>query len=366
VADRQGAVEGMGMTRVWRDRSVFLTGHTGFKGAWLALWLAGLGARVSGYALPPATTPSLFALAGVRDALSGHHLADVRDAAALARAVREAEPEVVFHLAAQPLVRLSYREPVETWGTNVMGTVNLLEAVRHCPSVKAVVVVTTDKCYENREWLWGYRETDGLGGHDPYSASKAAAELVADSFRKAFFSAGVHGGGPLLATARAGNVIGGGDWSQDRLIPDAARAVAEGRSLRVRNPRATRPWQHVLESLRGYLLLAERLLAGDAGCADAFNFGPDPTGNVAVAEVLSRLAAQWQGLSWEVAAATDAPHEAGYLYLDSAKARRMLNWEPVWSLDEALARTASWYAAVAADPTVARRVTEEQLECFRS
>lgn len=342
-------------------RSVFLTGHTGFKGSWLALWLTRLGARVSGYALAPCTTPSLFALAGIESALSRHVIADIRDAAALTSAMQAAAPEVVFHLAAQPLVRLSYREPATTWATNVMGTVNLLEAVRTCPNVKAVVVVTTDKCYENREWLWGYRENDPLGGNDPYSASKAGAELVVQSYRRSFFS----GCGPLLASARAGNVIGGGDWSEDRLIPDAARAVANRQPLLIRHPSATRPWQHVLESLHGYLQLASRLLAGDASFAAPFNFGPDAADNLSVIEVLTRLQAHWPELVWQMDShAAAAPHEAGFLYLDSSKARRLLDWAPVWNLAGGLEKTAQWYRTVAQQPSSARAITEHQLDQF--
>jgi CDP-glucose 4,6-dehydratase len=342
-------------------RSVFMTGHTGFKGSWLALWLARLGAKVTGYALPPCAAPSMFELARVEDLLSRHIVADVRDAATLTAAMQAAAPDVVFHLAAQPLVRLSYREPAQTWSTNVMGTVHLLEAVRACPSVKAVVVVTTDKCYDNREWLWGYRESDPLGGNDPYSASKAGAELVVQSYRKSFFSSG----GPLLASARAGNVIGGGDWSEDRLIPDAARAVAGRQPLLIRNPAATRPWQHVLESLHGYLLLASRLLAGETALADAVNFGPDAADNLSVAEVLSRLQAHWPELAWQMEPNADAaPHEARFLYLDSSKARRVLNWTPTWDLATGLEKTAQWYRTVERQPTAARAITEQQLDQF--
>ncbi len=348
----------------YAGRSVFLTGHTGFKGSWLALWLQRLGARVSGFALPPAGVVNLFTLATLEATLHTHREGDIRDATALGVALQAAQPEIVFHLAAQPLVRASYRDPVQTWSTNVMGTAHLLEAVRACPSVRAVVVVTTDKSYENREWHWGYRETDALGGHDPYSASKAGAELVAASYRRAFLEAS----GVLVATARAGNVIGGGDWSEDRLLADAARAAAAGQPLQIRNPEATRPWQHVLESLRGYLLLGEKLWQGAQEFATAFNFGPSVTDNLPVCDVLTRLQQHWPALEWAVdhTARAAAPHEARYLYLDSSKARQMLAWQPRWSLDKALEATAHWYAAVRQEPGRARAVTEEQLEEFCS
>jgi CDP-glucose 4,6-dehydratase len=268
---------------------------------------------------------------------------------------------VVFHLAAQPLVRRSYRESADTWSTNVMGTVNLLEAVRACPSVKAVVVVTTDKCYQNREWPWGYRENDALGGSDPYSASKAGAELVVQSYRASFFA----GDGPQLASARAGNVIGGGDWSEDRLIPDAARAAGLRESLLIRHPAATRPWQHVLESLHGYLLLAAGLLAKGKLHAEPFNFGPDAADNVSVAELLGRLQNHWPELTWQVDQPDGAVlHEAHYLYLDSSKARGQLGWMPKWDLSTCLEQTALWYREVALDPASARAVSERQLDRF--
>ncbi|MCW3480612.1 CDP-glucose 4,6-dehydratase [Neisseriaceae bacterium JH1-16] len=345
---------------IWAGRRVLVTGHTGFKGGWLALWLHSLGAKVVGYALPPTGSPDLFTLAGVADTLSGQHLADLRDAECLTQALRQAEPEVVLHLAAQPLVRTSYRDPVDTFATNVMGTVNVLEAVRQCPSVKAVVVVTTDKCYENREWAWGYRENDPLGGHDPYSASKACTEIVAASYRRAFFQ-----NGPLLATARAGNVIGGGDWSEDRLVPDAVRAVGKREPLVIRSPHATRPWQHVLEPLNGYLMLAERLLAGDASCAGAWNFGPDSSANLSVAKLLDGLQRYWPELNWCLDDnAGQAPHEANLLYLDSSLARQRLGWQPVWSLEETLEQTASWYQQVLAEPSMARQYCERQIQRF--
>lgn len=339
---------------------VFLTGHTGFKGSWLALWLDRLGCEVTGFALP-AGDPSHYGQSAVRDTLREEYLGDIRDADAVSKAVSAARPDLVMHLAAQSLVRRSYADPLETWSTNVMGTANVLEAVRTRASVKAVLVVTTDKCYENREWHWGYRETDPLGGHDPYSASKAATELVVQSYRKAFF----YGAGPLLASARAGNVIGGGDWSEDRIIPDLARAAAAGQPLLVRSPDATRPWQHVLDCLSGYLVLAERLLAGDKNCSTAFNFGPMATDNLPVRRLLERLGSHWPEANW-VYQKDDAtrPHEASLLYLDSSKARQMLNWSPRWDLRHACDATATWYRSVIADSSIAKDLSREQLDEF--
>lgn len=344
----------------WAGRRVLLTGHTGFKGAWQVQWLHRLGAQVYGYGLPPAATPNLYTEAGIDSLLAGEWLADIRDPAAMMQAVAAAQPDIIFHLAAQPLVRASYRDPVETYATNVMGTVHLLEAARRCASVRAIVLVTTDKCYENREWAWGYRESDPLGGHDPYSASKACAELVAASYRQAFF-----GTGPLLATARAGNVIGGGDWSADRLLPDAARAVAAGTPLIIRSPQATRPWQHVLESLHGYLLLAERLFAGDTSCARAWNFGPDSSGASSVEQVLTELQRHWPALAWQLdPAAATAPHEAGYLHLDASLARQQLGWQTTWPLAARLAHTADWYRRHQDGCASARTLCTEQIELF--
>lgn len=321
---------------VFRNKRVLLTGHTGFKGSWLALWLTELGAEVTGVALKPESEPNHWDLLKLD---VDDRRADIRDAVALQKIFAEKKPEIVFHLAAQPLVRRSYRDPLETWSTNVMGTANVLEACRLTETVGAIVVVTTDKCYENQEWPWGYRENDRLGGHDPYSASKAGAELVAASYRNAFFSGW---NSPLLATARAGNVIGGGDWSEDRLIPDLVRATTNNKSLEIRSPNATRPWQHVLESLSGYLLLGQRLLEGQNEFATAWNFGPKTEGNRSVAEVLGKLSVHWPNMNWHKTI-TPQPHEANLLYLDSAKAHSKLYWGPVWKIDDALAKTAEWY-----------------------
>jgi CDP-glucose 4,6-dehydratase len=264
---------------------------------------------------------------------------DIRDAAAVKRLITQTNPQIVFHLAAQPLVRRSYRDPLETWSTNVLGTANVLEACRNAPALSAIVVVTTDKVYDNQEWDRGYSETDRLGGHDPYSASKAASELVADSYRKAFFH---DENAPLLATARAGNVIGGGDWSEDRLIPDLVRALTSGVPLEIRSPLATRPWQHVLECLSGYLLLGQKLLERQKACAGPWNFGPEPTDNRMVEEILTHLKSHWPELVWHTANRPN-PHEAGLLYLDNSKSKTMLGWRPVWNLETGLAATADWY-----------------------
>lgn len=355
--ERGSAVEGLDVNLFddrYRGRRVLLTGHTGFKGSWLALWLRALGAEVVGVALAPETTPNHWDLLGLDDV---EHRVDIRDAAALARIVADTRPDIVFHLAAQALVRRSYRDPLDTWSTNVMGTAALLDACKGVDSVRAIVVVTTDKCYENREWEWGYRETDALGGHDPYSASKAAAELVVASYRRAFFH---DAGAPLIASARAGNVIGGGDWSEDRLIPDLVRAASAGIPLEVRSPTATRPWQHVLESLSGYLLLGQRLLDGDRNAAQAWNFGPEPDGNRSVGDVLATLSRHWPQLQWQVCNALSV-HEATLLYLDSAKARGQLGWRPVWGVDQALAATADWYHAYLSTGHVS---SSEQLQSF--
>lgn len=324
----------------WQDKRVFLTGHTGFKGSWLSLWLADLGAEVHGYALTPPTEPSLFNVARIGERLASSTIADLRDAEALARAMRAARPDVVFHLAAQPLVRYSYSAPVETYAVNVMGTVNLLEAVRQTPEVKAVVNVTTDKCYENREWLWPYRENEAMGGADPYSSSKACSELITSAYRASFLNAA----GVQLASARAGNVIGGGDWASDRLIPDFLRALDAGRTLMIRSPQATRPWQHVLEPLAGYLLLAEKLADVGRDYAEGWNFGPEDNDARPVSWIVDHLCRRVEGAAWECDAAPQ-PHEANTLKLDSSKAKARLGWKPRWNLETALTRTLEWHGA---------------------
>ena len=346
---------------IYSGRRILLTGHTGFKGSWLALWLQMLGAKLTGLALQPTTDPSHWDLLGLD---FEEHRIDIRDTDAVAKVVQKSAPEFVFHLAAQPLVSNSYDDPIKTWSTNVMGTANLLEACRIQPSVQAIIVVTTDKCYENREWEWGYRETDRLGGHDPYSASKASVELVVDSYRSAFFS---QLGVPLIASARAGNVIGGGDWSENRLIPDLIRAISNETTLEVRYPHATRPWQHVLEALSGYLCLGQKLFEGRKEFSQAWNFGPGVEGNRTVVEVLavlSRLKDLWPALNWKVIDNKKNHHESNLLHLDSAKARKRLEWEPVWSFDEGLQATANWYRANIEDDVVITNDGCESLTTF--
>ncbi|OGI11742.1 MAG: CDP-glucose 4,6-dehydratase [Candidatus Margulisbacteria bacterium GWF2_35_9] len=321
---------------IYQGRRVLLTGHTGFKGSWLTLWLKELGGNITGIALPPEARPNHWDLLNLD---IEEHLIDIRDSDILRKTIKKTQPEIIFHLAAQPLVRRSYSDPLETWSTNVMGTVNLLEACRVCPSIKAIVVITTDKCYENEEWIWGYRENDRLGGYDPYSASKAGTELVVASYRKSFF---IYPGAPLLATARAGNVIGGGDWSEDRLIPDIVRSVQNDVNLLIRSPQATRPWQHVLESLSGYLLLGQKLLCSDKSFAEAWNFGPGFEGNQNVEKIITLMKSTWPAIRWQQVD-EPRPHEALLLQLDSTKARQKLNWKPVWSFIEGVTETANWY-----------------------
>lgn len=345
----------------WRGRRVLVTGDTGFKGSWLSLWLHAMGGRITGFALPPPTEPSLFETARIGELI--HHVeGDVRDPIALREAFAACEPELVFHLAAQPLVRLSYEEPAETYATNVMGTVNVLEAARHTPSVKAIVCVTSDKCYENREWVWPYRESDPMGGHDPYSSSKGCAELAVSAWRRSFF----HSGGPLLASARAGNVIGGGDWAADRLVPDLVRAFEAGAAPLIRSPVSVRPWQHVLEALRGYIMLAERLLAGQRELAEAWNFGPSEEDARPVSWIVGRMRAAWgDGVPGAAPGHQRGVHEAGLLRLDCSKARSLLGWQPAIALEDALSWIAQWHRSVNSGAD-AREITLAQIGDYQA
>jgi len=325
----------------WKDRSVFITGHTGFKGSWLSLWLKNLNANVTGYALESPTNPALFEDAMVSSALQKSIYGDIRDSALFTNAMQDAKPEIVIHLAAQPLVRDSYTDPVRTYTTNVMGTVNLFEAIRQTPSIMAVLNITTDKCYENREWDWSYREVDPMGGHDPYSSSKGCAELVSSAYRRSFFQEK----GVELATARAGNVIGGGDWAKDRIIPDAMRALIDNKTLLVRNPAATRPWQHVLEPLSGYLMLCQQLIQHPDVFAESWNFGPNEEDAQPVSNLASIIVKKWgDHASWGLDKG-EHPHEAHSLKLDCSKAKTQLKWQPIWKLERALDETVQWYKA---------------------
>jgi CDP-glucose 4,6-dehydratase len=342
----------------WRGRRVLLTGHTGFKGAWLSLWLQSLGARVTGLADAVPTEPSLYELARVEEGMESVG-ADVRDPDAVRRALADSEAEVVIHMAAQSLVRRSFAEPAATYETNVMGTVNLLDAVRLGSGVRAVVNVTSDKCYENREWEWGYRENEPMGGHDPYSSSKGAAEIVTSAYRRSFFS---DPDGPRLASARAGNVIGGGDWGTDRLVPDAMRAALANETVRVRNPNAIRPWQHVVNPLSGYLVLAQAIWDSPEH-PGGWNFGPADEDARPVGWVIERLAELWpERVHWTLDDGPH-PHEAHYLKLDSSLARTRLGWRPLVPLDTALDETANWYRELLGGSDM-RQVTLDQLERF--
>lgn len=343
----------------WKGKRVLVTGHTGFKGGWMSLWLTGMGAEVTGYALPPPTSPSLYEAAKIGttvDNITG----DIRDIEAVNRAISASRPEIVFHMAAQPLVRRSYRDPVETYATNVMGTVHVLEALKRSPATKVVINITSDKCYDNREVLWGYRETDPMGGFDPYSSSKGCAELVAAAYRRSFFEeAGIR-----LASVRAGNVIGGGDWAEDRLIPDCMRALSEGETIVIRRPNAIRPWQHVLEPLAGYLLYAQRLYEGQE-LPPALNFGPWEADVQPVGEVVAQIVALWgDSARWEVQNG-GGPHEAGLLTLDSTLARHKLSWQPRLRLAEALQFTVDWYRRFQSGADM-QAITQNQIERYTS
>ncbi len=327
--------------RFWTGKKVFLTGHTGFKGGWLSLWLTSMGAKVTGYALAPNTMPNFFALCKINDVLEQSHIADIRNLAALQKSMADAEPEIVIHMAAQPLVRYSYANPVETYATNVMGTVHVLESIRQLDSVRATVIVTTDKCYENRERIAGYREEEAMGGFDPYSSSKGCAELVTSAYRQSYFFNSIN----QVATARAGNVIGGGDWSEDRLIPDAIKAFEANQPLMIRNPLATRPWQHVLEPLSGYLILAQALYEQGAPFASGWNFGPREEDNRAVQEVIDLLITNWGSSARWQKEGSEQPHEAHLLKLDCSKARAQLDWTPKWDLKIAIQKIVQWQKA---------------------
>jgi CDP-glucose 4,6-dehydratase len=343
-----------------RGRRILVTGHTGFKGSWLSLWLHALGAEVTGFALPPPTNPSLFDEARIGE-LIRHVEGDIRDLAAMRAVMEETRPELIFHLAAQPLVRLSYEQPVETYATNVMGTVHLLEAARQTGGVSAIVCVTSDKCYENREWVWPYRESDPRGGHDPYSNSKGCAELVISGYRNSYFPpAAISNGGIALASVRAGNVIGGADWATDRLIPDLVRAFERGEAPVIRSPDAVRPWQHVLEALGGYILIAQRLLGREAQFADAWNFGPADDDTRPVSWIVEQMQGLWGGARDAVPFNGERPHEATLLRLDCSKARAALGWRPALTLDIALDWIVQWHKQVAAGGD-ARAVTMAQI-----
>lgn len=324
----------------WKGKNVFLTGHTGFKGSWLSLWLTSMGAKVMGYALAPNTTPNLFDVLAIDSMIEKSHIADIRDLASLQKSMSQARPDVVIHMAAQPLVRYSYVNPVETYATNVMGTVHVLESARSIGSIRATVVVTTDKCYENKEWVWGYRENEPMGGYDPYSNSKGCAELVTSAYRQSYFSKSDSINS--VASARAGNVIGGGDWSEDRLIPDAIKAFESNKPLMIRNPLATRPWQHVLEPLSGYLTLAQALYEQGSVFASGWNFGPRDEDNRSVQEVIDLLISGWgESARWEKEG-SEQPHEANLLKLDCSKARSQLGWIPKWNLETATQKIVEW------------------------
>ncbi len=324
----------------WQGRKVLITGHTGFKGSWLSLWLQAMGAELRGIALQPPTKPALFDVAQVAKRMDSK-IADIRDASSIASLVKDFQPEIIIHMAAQSLVRLSYQQPIETYATNIMGTVHVLEAARHAGSVRAIVNITTDKCYDNREWPWGYREDEAMGGHDPYSSSKGCAELVSSAYRKSFLK----DAGIAMATARAGNVIGGGDWALDRLVPDTLLSLEKGQPVQIRNPRATRPWQHVLEPLSGYLLLAEKLYEQGQSFAEGWNFGPRDEDACPVQSIVEQLCQSWgQGASWQLQPG-EHPHEANYLKLDISKAKQRLQWTPRWSLEQALEHITLWHLA---------------------
>ncbi len=351
-------------TIFWQGKRVFLTGHTGFKGGWLSLWLQQLGAAVTGYALQPPTNPSLFEVANVARGMRSI-IGDIRDAEKLKQAISEAQPEIVIHMAAQALVRYSYAYPVDTYATNVMGTVHMLEAVRATPGVRAVVNITSDKCYDNKEWVWGYRENDPMGGYDPYSNSKGCAELVTAAYRNSYFNPEKYAEhGVAVASARAGNVIGGGDWALDRLIPDMLRAIGRGEAVPIRSPDAIRPWQHVLEPLSGYLILAEKLYSQGTTYAEGWNFGPHDADAQTVGWIIERLTQAWgQGAAWKINGEPQS-HEATYLKLDCSKARAHLDWRPRWNIGKTIEKIVEWHKACDRGADM-RQVSLEQIDAYQ-
>ena len=346
----------------WKNKRVLITGHTGFKGSWLSIWLQHMEAVVAGYALKPPTTPNIYELTNVAQGMTSIE-ADIRDFEQLFSVLNQFQPEIIFHMAAQPLVLRSYDDPIETYSTNVMGTVYLFEVIRQIKSVRAVINVTSDKCYKNQEWVWGYRENEPLGGHDPYSNSKACSELITSSYRNSFFKPSDYKRhGVAIASARAGNVIGGGDWAKDRLIPDCIKAWLSGRVIDIRYPQATRPWQHVLEPLSGYLLLAERLYEEGPAFAESWNFGPDEESEQSVLEVVKQLAAFWvNDARWETQH-EGRTHEAQFLKLDCSKAQNRLGWMFRWKLATALQKTAEWYHVYQERPQQLREKTLDQIQ----
>lgn len=360
MAVRTSAMEGL-VVSCWQGKHVLVTGHTGFKGSWLSLWLLHLGAHVTGFALPPDTTPSLFDQLGLAGEMD-HRIGDIRDPDLVAGLISEVRPDAVFHLAAQSLVLNSYREPIYTWQANVMGTIHLLEALRALNKPCAAVLITTDKVYENREWEYGYRECDALGGYDPYSSSKAAAEIAISCWRRSFLN-GISG--VKIASARAGNVIGGGDWAENRIVPDMVRALSDKRTLKVRNANAIRPWQHVLEPLGGYMLLAQRLFESDKkSYQDAFNFGPMPDAERSVHDLVEEALRHWPG-TWEDGSDPDMPHEAGRLALNIDHARSRLGWEPRWDFERAVAETIVWYrSSIEANPAERRDMSVKTIQTY--
>lgn len=348
----------------YNGRQILITGHTGFKGSWLSAWLNELGAKIVGYSLKPRYSPNLYEICCLEDKVTSIE-ADVRYLDKLREVFEEYQPEIVFHMAAQPLVRYSYKRPVETYETNVMGTVNLLEACRNTPSVKVIVNITSDKCYENRDWIWGYRENDSIGGYDPYSSSKGCAELITSAYIKSYFNPNYYREhGKALASVRAGNVIGGGDWSEDRLIPDCMKALLENRPILIRYPHAIRPWQHVLEPLYGYLLLAQRLYQEGADYAGAWNFGPGDDDVKPVRSIVKQVTKMWGGgARWELDSG-DHSHEANYLKLDCSKAKLKLDWYPQWDLSTALEKTVEWYKAYVNNEDMLS-LTKNQIQSYK-